>query len=355
MKELKYPPGVRFIFLLALSIFSGLLLITIFNRSGGSLGGGQLSLFSIIALSLSFPIFVISVLPWAKNSRKKTFFCGLALLILSTYFLLIDGVRYRIEWFYFLPVISFACFMIYKIRQFAVLKQQDHVLKGTRYRLFIVALFTTPFLTLFSIFLVEDLRVEEMILMPPAWFLIIGIIFKLLGGEKKILVFTGELSIVLFFPIFIMLGMGSSSSGPKQGAFYFAALIASLLFFLCPLIVSIKSRITEGNHQNLTLPPLVADSYRKPSMPTMWAENHGGRVLLIGFLALGVIGFVLGVFAPNGFLGIDTGGLHGGLMGLISAILFPISVILFPVILFFIGCYIAVSYTHLTLPTTPYV
>ena len=118
--------------------------------------------------------------------------------------------------------------MIYKIRQFAVLKQQDHVLKGTRYRLFIVALFTTPFLTLFSIFLVEDLRVEEMILMPPAWFLIIGIIFKLLGGEKKILVFTGELSIVLFFPIFIMLGMGSSSSGPKQGAFNNAALIASL-------------------------------------------------------------------------------------------------------------------------------
>ena len=41
MNELKYPPGVRFIFLLALSIFSGLLLITIFNRSGGSLGGGS--------------------------------------------------------------------------------------------------------------------------------------------------------------------------------------------------------------------------------------------------------------------------------------------------------------------------
>ena len=68
MKELKYPPGVRFIFLLALSIFSGFLLLSIDRPAAER----EMEIFYIVALFLGFPLFVISVLPWAKNCRKKT-------------------------------------------------------------------------------------------------------------------------------------------------------------------------------------------------------------------------------------------------------------------------------------------
>ena len=331
MKELKYPPGVRFIFLLALSIFSGFLLLSIDRPAAER----EMEIFYIVALFLGFPLFVISVLPWAKNCRKKTFFLGLALSILSTYFLFIDGVRYRMEWFYFLPVIALSCFVIFV----SVPNQKSSPLKGFGHGFFAFALLITPILTWATITLAEN-GMREMILLAPVWFLVFGFISKLLGAgisnlrPNKLLTYAGECSIILSFPMLMFLMM--------EG--YGKAIIVSFLFVFCFICINgFKARLTKIADENSPLTPLVEGSYRKPVMPTMWAENHGGRVLLIGFMALGVIGFVLGVFAPNGFLGIDTEGLHGGLMGMMSAILFPVSVILFPVILFFIGCYIVIE------------
>ena len=68
--------------------------------------------------------------------RKKTFFLGLALSILSTYFLFIDGVRYRMEWFYFLPVIALSCFVIFV----SVPNQKSSPLKGFGHGFFAFAL-----------------------------------------------------------------------------------------------------------------------------------------------------------------------------------------------------------------------
>ena len=342
MNELKYPPGVRFIFLLALSIFSGLLLITIFNRSGGSLGGGQLSLFYIIAFSLSFPLFVISVLPWAKNRRKKTFFLGLALSILSTYFLFIDGVRYRMEWFYFLPVIALSCFVIFV----SVPNQQSRPLRGFGYGFFAFALLIAPILTVVTIGFVENrilgIAFPEMILLAPIWFLILGFILKFLGIGKnnlrpnKLLTYAGECSIVLSFPMLMFIAM----------EWYGIAIILSFLFALCFVCINgLKARLIKIADENSPLPPLVAGTYRKPAKPIMCAENHGGSVLIVAFLALGLIGFILGAFVstPNDYMEPDIGGLRGGLIGMMSAIMFPVSVILFPVILFFIGAYIVLE------------
>ena len=166
MKELKYPPGVRFIFLLALSIFSGFLLLSIDRPAAER----EMEIFYIVALFLGFPLFVISVLPWAKNCRKKTFFLGLALSILSTYFLFIDGVRYRMEWFYFLPVIALSCFVIFV----SVPNQKSSPLKGFGHGFFAFALLITPILTWATITLAEN-GMREMILLAPVWFLVLAL------------------------------------------------------------------------------------------------------------------------------------------------------------------------------------
>ena len=333
MKKLKYSPGVRFIFLLSLSIFSGLLLLSI-DRP---VAEREMAIFYIAALFLGLPLFVISVLPWAKNYRKKTFFLALALSILSTYFLFIEGVRYRMEWFYFLPVIALSCFVIFV----SVPNQKSRPVKGFGHGFFAFALLIKPILTFVIIALVEN-GMEEMSLLALVWFLIFGVILKLLGiGKKnlhpnKLLTYAGESSIILSCPLFICIVLEK----------YVSAIILSFFFAFCFICINVlKARLKKIADENSPLPPRVAGAYRKPPMPAMWTENHGGRVLVVGFFALGVIGFILGAFAPipNDYMEPDIGGLRGGLMGMMSAILFPISIILFPLILFFIGCYILIE------------
>ena len=332
MKEMKYPPGVRFIFLLALSIFLGILLDSLFLGMGEA---PSALFFFVIALSLSLPIFIISVLPWAKNQRKQTFFFGFFLLILSTYFQFIDSVSYRIEWFVFLPVIFMACFVIYKTSPGLGLSQQNRSHSGVGFRLFVFALLTTPVLTVLSVFLVENLRAEIMIFMPSAWFLIIGIIFKLLGQRIKLYVLTGELSIVLFFPILIMFGLGVSASEPKQEIFYGAAMITSFLFFLCPLILNLmKSRISEINNENAPLHPQILTSNNKPKKTEIFYLNNAGVVIIGVFAALGLVGFIVGTL-------VSANSNHaGGFIGMLIAMLIPFSFFATPLLLFCMGTWL---------------
>ena len=163
-----------------------------------------MAIFYIAALFLGLPLFVISVLPWAKNYRKKTFFLALALSILSTYFLFIEGIRYRMEWFYFLPVIALSCFVTFV----SVPNQKSRPVKGFGHGFFAFALLITPILTFVIIALVEN-GMEEMSLLALVWSLIFGVILKLLGiGKKnlhpnKLLTYAGESSIILSCPLFI--------------------------------------------------------------------------------------------------------------------------------------------------------
>ena len=176
MKELKYLPGVRLIFLLALSIFSGFLLLCLDNPAGER----QMPIFYGVALFLGLPLLVISVLPWAKNRRKRPFFFGLALFFFSTYFLFFDGVRERVEWFYFLPVIALSCFVIFV----SVPNQQSRPLRGFGYGFFAFALLIAPILTVFTTVLLQS-GIKEISLLAPIWFLIFGVILKFLGIGKN--------------------------------------------------------------------------------------------------------------------------------------------------------------------------
>ncbi len=85
MREKKYPVGVRSIFLITLSFFTGLLILTLKEGSASYRDGMA---FFIIASLLSLPLFAQAVSPWSENRRVRVFIAGVVMFISGLPFLL---------------------------------------------------------------------------------------------------------------------------------------------------------------------------------------------------------------------------------------------------------------------------
>ncbi len=234
MREQKYPPGVRFVFLLVLSAFAAFV-IPFADRTAPS--SASWAFFAITTL-MSLAVFVIAMLPWAKNRRKRTSFSGLALFLSGIAFLAAQISRDRVGWFYFLPVILLACFMMYLTRHGFVPNHQRRPVGMLGYILLGLTFLITPVLTIFSIYVVAETRADEVfLLITSAWLLFSGIILKIAGSEKKNLVsikpllFSGELSILFSFPLLFLL-LEAESYWRFFNAIAFGS---SVIFSLCVL------------------------------------------------------------------------------------------------------------------------
>ena len=179
MSEQKYPPGVRFVFLLALSAFTAFLSIHLAS-AGVADRSGSWVLFAISTV-MSLSVFVIALLPWAKDRRKRTFVTGLALFLVGTLFLIAD--LDRAGWLEFLTAIFLACSILYLTRHGFVPNHQRRPVGVLGYILLSLTFLITPVLTIFSIYVVAETRADEVfLLITPAWLLFSGIILKVAGS-----------------------------------------------------------------------------------------------------------------------------------------------------------------------------
>jgi hypothetical protein len=319
---------------------------------------------------MSLAVFVIAMLPWAKNRRKRTSFSGIALFLSGIAFLAAQISRDRVGWFYFLPVILLACFMMYLTRHGFVPNHQRRPVGMLGYILLGLTFLITPVLTVFSIILVEETRaVEVLLLITPAWLLFSGIILKIAGSEKKNLVsikpllFSGELSVLFSFPLFAFLAVAENSRGDKE-MFYAIALGSSVIFSLCVLFRGLlgnwlcgllfgkpEPKISMVDKENTGLPPLIATPVRKPAM---FLSNYGGVVVMGGLAVLGLIGFVIGLFfdslvdaykASPVPVGIEPS-FEGGWNGMLTAIWAPFALVLSPLSLWRYLCPLLGDPTH---------
>ena len=243
-------------------------------------------------------------------------------------------------WFYFLPVILLACFMMYLTRHGFVPNHQRRPVGMLGYILLGLTFLITPVLTIFSIYVVAETRADEVfLLITSAWLLFSGIILKIAGSEKKNLVsikpllFSGELSILFSFPLLFLL-LEAESYWRFFNAIAFGS---SVIFSLCVLFRGLlgnwlcgllfgkpEPKISMVDKENTGLPPLIAMPVRKPAM---FLSNYGGLVVMGGFAVLGLIGFLIGgLFAHNS--------LQGGLTGMAGAIWVPFALVLSPLSLF---------------------
>ena len=337
MRELKYPPGVRFVFLLMLSAFTALLFITL---DEGPAPRSVSWFFFGITTSMSLLLFVVAMLPWAKNRRKRTSFSGLALFFSGIPFLATLISRDRTEWFYFLPVILFACFMMFLTRYGFVPNHQRRPVGVLGYILLGLTFCLTPLLTHIAD---QGTPNEMLFLIAPAWLLLSGISLKIAGSGKKNLapikplLFTGELSVLYSFVLLAFIAVAVDSRGDKKDLFYIIAFVSSCLFSICVFFRGLlgnwlcnllfgkpEPKISMVDKENTGLPPLIAMPVRKPAM---FLSNYGGLVVMGGFAVLGLIGFLIGgLFAHNS--------LQGGLTGMAGAIWVPFALVLSPLSLF---------------------
>ena len=320
MRELKYPPGVRFVFLLLLS----LLIFIFIGTEGSSSWPDQLNnLFFAITSTVSLVLLIIGLLPWARNRRAKALIPGLLLFI--------SGLPFFVEIVLIPAVFGLSAIILFLSRYGPVPVDQRRPVGILGYILLGLTFLITPVLTIFSIYLVEVTRANEVLLLiSPAWLLFSGIILKIAGSEKKHLapikplLFSGELSILFSFPLFAFLGIAEI----YESAIGFSLLFSICVFFrgllgnwLCNLLFGKpEPKISMVDKENTGLPPLIAMPVRKPAM---FLSNYGGLVVMGGFAVLGLIGFLLGgLFAHNS--------LQGGLTGMAGAIWAPFALVLSP-------------------------
>ena len=102
MREKKYPVGVRTIFLIALSFFTGLLFLTL-NESSAPYRAGMV--FFIIASVLSLPLFALAVSPWLEKSRVPVLIAWVVMFVSGLPFLLATLLETRVDWYFFTVVL----------------------------------------------------------------------------------------------------------------------------------------------------------------------------------------------------------------------------------------------------------
>ena len=210
----KYPPGVRFVFLLLLSIW----VFLVIAPEGGQVKDGQLNTF-IFALTsiLSLVLLTIGLLPWAKKRRAGALIPSLVLFVAGIPFF--DGM--------WLPAVFGLCsIMLLRTRYGPVSANQRRPVGILGYILLSLTFFLTPLLT----HIADQGAPDEMLfLFAPAWLLFSGISLKIAGSEKKHLapikplLFTGELSVLFSFPLFAFLAIAENSRGDKEDLFYIIA------------------------------------------------------------------------------------------------------------------------------------
>ena len=216
----KYPPGVRFVFLLMLSMWG----FFIFAESGGLIK--NTSIFALTS-TVSLVLLIIGLLPWAKTRRPGALIPALVLFVVGIPFF--DGM--------WLPAIFGLCsIMLLRTRYGPVSANQRRPVGILGYILLGLTFFLTPLLT----HIADQGAPDEMLfLFAPAWLLFSGIILKIAGSEKKHLtpikplLFSGELSILFSFPLFALLAAAKNSRGNTEELFYIIAFVCSCLFSIC--------------------------------------------------------------------------------------------------------------------------
>ena len=78
MREQKYPPGVRFVFLLLLSLW---IFMLIGIGDGGSWPDQLNNLIFAFTSTVSLVLLIIGLLPWAKKRRARALIPGLVLFL----------------------------------------------------------------------------------------------------------------------------------------------------------------------------------------------------------------------------------------------------------------------------------
>ena len=344
MREQKYPPGVRFVFLLLLSLW---IFMLIGIGDGGSWPDQLNNLIFAFTSTVSLVLLIIGLLPWAKKRRARALIPGLVLFL--------SGLPFFVEIVLIPAVFGLCSIMLFLSRYGPVPVNERRPVGILGYILLGLTFLITPVLTIFSIILVEETRADEVLLLiTPAWLLFSGIILKIAGsGEKNLapikpLLFSGELSVLFSFPLFAFLAVAENSRGDKE-MFYAIAFGSSVIFSLCVLFRGLlgnwlcgllfgkpKPKISMVDKENTGLPPLIATPVRKPPM---FLSNYGGLVVMGGFAVLGLIGFLIGGFFANNSL-------EGGLMGMAGAIWAPFVLVLSPLSLFGGICVLSWAIQH---------
>jgi ankyrin repeat protein len=347
MRELKYPPGVRFVFLLLLSLW----IFIFIGTEGSSSWPDQLNnLIFAITSTVSLALLIIGLLPWAKKRRARALIPGLVLFL--------SGLPFFVEIVLIPAVFGLCAIILFLSRYGPVAVDQRRPVGILGYILLGLTFLITPVLTVFSIILVEETRADEVLLLiTPAWLLFSGIILKIAGSGKKNLapikplLFSGELSVLFSFPLFAFLAVAENSRGDKE-MFYAIALGSSVIFSLCVLFRGLlgnwlcgllfgkpEPKISMVDKENTGLPPLIATPVRKPAM---FLSNYGGVVVMGGLAVLGLFGFVIGLFfdslvdaykASPVPVGIEPS-FEGGWNGMLTAIWAPFALVLSPLSLF---------------------
>jgi len=270
MRQKKYPVGVRTIFLIALSFFTGLLFLT-FTEGPEPRRAGMA--FFVIASLLSLPLFALAVSPWSENRRVPVLIAGVVMFISGLPFLLATLLEARVDWYFFTVVLIAACVMLFVSRHGRVPNELRHPMGWLGRGLLLLTIVFSPTLTIFGMYMEEEQDVESALWLAPCWLFFTGIAFKVISRKGlgvapvKPLLFAGEFSILLSIPLGFMLHVGGEEYGRNKDFYYVTSFccagVFSVLVFLRATIGSwLLRRIVSSL---LLLPFLLAVIY-----PFLW-------------------------------------------------------------------------------------
>ena len=317
MREKKYPVGVRTIFLISLSFFTGLLFLTL-NESSAPYRAGMV--FFVIASVLSLPFFALSVSPWLEKSRVPVLIAGVVMFISGLPFLLATLLEARVDWYFFTVVLIAACVMLFVSRHGRVPSELRPPLGGLALGLLLLTMVFTSALTIFGMYMEEEQDVKSALWLAPFWLFFTGIAFKVISRKGlglspvKPLLFAGELSILLSIPLGFMLLIGGEEYGRDKDFYYGAAFCCAGVFsVLVFLRATIGSWLADKLLPKVKAPPPAAvEASGPPPLLVSKSEfsfaNNTGFYALGGFALLGCLGLVAGIFVsgmadePSSFL-----------------------------------------------------
>jgi len=316
MRQKKYPVGVRTIFLIALSFFTGLLFLT-FTEGPEPRRAGMA--FFVIASLLSLPLFALAVSPWSENRRVPVLIAGVVMFISGLPFLLATLLEARVDWYFFTVVLIAACVMLFVSRHGRVPNELRHPMGWLGRGLLLLTIVFSPTLTIFGMYMEEEQDVESALWLAPCWLFFTGIAFKVISRKGlgvapvKPLLFAGEFSILLSIPLGFMLHVGGEEYGRDKDFYYGASFCCAGVFsVLVFLRATIGSWLADKLLPKVKAPPPAAAEAPEPPLLVSKSEfsfaNNTGFYVLGGFALLGCLGLVAGIFVsgmadePSSFL-----------------------------------------------------
>ena len=299
MKEPKYPPGVRFVFLLVLSCTMAFVLRIVTQSSEPR--EANLALAIVFAV-LSLPVFLIAALPWANGKRLRTLFSASGLLLIAGAFLVLYFNRVRLDWHSLLPVLLLAGVMLFLTRPGPI--PNDLRRPVGLFGQFILGV--TVLLTIGLTLLIGLDRGRPdglLVFLLFASQMIFGSLLICLGfGRKqrpliKPLVSSGEAAIFFSFLL-----LAANTSGYSDRGMYYSITIGAAILFSLNVILRgmlgnwIRDLISgKPNPAASSVIPPVLGKTPPPSPQGVFIPNNIGFLALGGLAMLGVIGFFVGL------------------------------------------------------------